>query len=195
MSIRAESGYGRGGDRFVLLRDHSQLLFCTWSAVGLRGLSVVVGDEPADLALAANLAVGLRSEFYIEHVVADLKSLMRPLRVVVREPKRHDAVELLGREAYEVIQASASPPHRRAAFHPTASPSWSPASGVQDNAVVHPPRYSGPARSPVTLPFSRDAPLQIKTTCTSTLNPPSFFVPHLSIMMDCLSKEMQQRKC
>ena len=58
-----------------------------------------MGDDPAELALAADLPDGLRPEAGIKYVVADLPPLMRPLGVVVREPQRHDAVGLLGREA------------------------------------------------------------------------------------------------
>jgi hypothetical protein len=43
-----------------------------------------VGDDPAELALAADLSNGLRLESGIEHVVADISPLMRPLDVVVR---------------------------------------------------------------------------------------------------------------
>jgi len=48
----------------------------------LGSFPVVVGDDPAELALAVDLADGMRSEVGIEHVVADLFALMRPLGVV-----------------------------------------------------------------------------------------------------------------
>ena len=82
----------------LLRRVPARLPFFTSPSSELRGLPVVVGDDPAELALAADLAIGLRSEVRIEHVVADLFALMRPLRVVMSEPQRHDAVEMLRRE-------------------------------------------------------------------------------------------------
>ena len=48
----------------------------------LGSFPVVVGDDPAELALAADFSHGLRPEVGIEHVVADLFALMRPLGVV-----------------------------------------------------------------------------------------------------------------
>ena len=71
----------------------------------LRGLAVVVGDDVAELAPAADFSHGLRPEAGVEHVVADLFALTRSLLVVVSQPQRQVAVELLGREADEVVEA------------------------------------------------------------------------------------------
>ncbi len=56
----------------LLRRVLARLPFFTSPSKELRGFPVVMGDDAAELALAADLAVGLRPEVGIEHVVADL---------------------------------------------------------------------------------------------------------------------------
>jgi hypothetical protein len=103
MKIREKQGEFPRQGAAVLRRLLARLRLFSCRPKELRGLPVVVCDNAAELALAADLAVGLWPEAGIEHVVSDLSPLMQPLRVVVREPQRHDAVELLRREADDVV--------------------------------------------------------------------------------------------
>ena len=112
--------YELGEDVHRLNLDHR--LLTAWCPKELRGLPVVVGDDSPELALASDLADRLRLEVGVEYVVADLSPLMRPLRVVVIEPERHDAVELAWREEEVVRAAGPTGPHPSRASSRLGSP-------------------------------------------------------------------------
>jgi hypothetical protein len=112
--------YELGEDVHRLNLDHR--LLTAWCPKELRGLPVVVGDDSPELALASDLTDRLRLEVGVEYVVADLSPLMRPLRVVVIEPERHDAVELAWREEEVVRAAGPTGPHPSRASSRLGSP-------------------------------------------------------------------------
>lgn len=81
--IRDERNGNLGASIVVPRRVTARLPSFTSCLTNPRGFPVIVRDDSAELAPVADLAHGLWAEVRIEHVVAELPALMRPLGVIV----------------------------------------------------------------------------------------------------------------
>ena len=71
----------------------------------LRGVPAIRLNDAAELTLAANRAMCLWLERFVEHFVVHTDASMGSLRVVIMDPGLRDVVKLVKVEADEVVQA------------------------------------------------------------------------------------------
>ena len=78
----------------LFVKRTDELLKCHGELEELNGFSIPFGDEPTELLLALNLALGLRCKVDIKNVVVNALSLMRSDCVVMGNPKIDNIINL-----------------------------------------------------------------------------------------------------
>lgn len=76
---------------------------------GLSGISVVVRNDSAQPLFPLNLALGRRSEIRPKNLVPDVRSLVRSLLMIVRQPLPVDVVKLVKTHAKERVRIAIQP--------------------------------------------------------------------------------------
>ena len=75
------------------------------ATTGLRGFSVVVRDDSAELGFPFDFAFSRGCEINVKNGVADLFSLVRPCKIVMRQPFRINMVQVFKAQANKVVKA------------------------------------------------------------------------------------------
>jgi hypothetical protein len=78
-----------------------------FAGTGLSGVAVVVRNDSAQTLFPFNIALGRRSEIRPKNLVPDVRSLVRSLLMVVRQPLPVDVVKLVKAHAKEMVQTLA----------------------------------------------------------------------------------------